>query len=219
VPRGYSASIAILAAILLTVSAAASAGCGVAHPNASVTAEQQLQAAAPDLRAAVTGFVAQLESFRPPKLYGKELTAVHSVSFMKGRDAALEGVSGGDAFAQARSGWSTLAGLVRQEQELARSYGPGTEATGCHGDIGYWQVLSGGGDRYVVRAAVLVTLDHGRWDSARHELTDTGSFQYSDSMAWDYTLQRIDGVWKVVAQRFTGLSFTRGGSGLHPDSA
>jgi hypothetical protein len=80
-------------------------------------------------------------------------------------------------------------------------------------------VLSGGGDEYVVRAAVLETMDYGRWDAVRHALTDTGSMSYSDAMAWDYTLRRIDGVWKVVAVRSTGLSFTRGGSSLHPDSA
>jgi hypothetical protein len=38
-------------------------------------------------------------------------------------------------------------------------------------------------------------------------------------MAWDYTMRRVDGVWKVVARRGTGLSFTRGGTALHPKSA
>ena len=38
-------------------------------------------------------------------------------------------------------------------------------------------------------------------------------------MAYDYTLRKVDGVWKVVARRATGLSFTRGGASLHPDSA
>jgi len=218
VSRRSSVRFVVLAAVVLTV-AAASVGCASSAPSTADVKSSPAPGAAPRLKAAVTRFTALLESFRPPKLYGKELTVVHCVSFMKGRDAELEQVAAGEAFAQERSGWSTLAGLVRQEQQLAISYGPGTEATGCRGDVGYWRMLSGGGDEYVVRAAVLTTLGHGRWDPAHQQLTGTGSFQYSEAMAWDYTLRRIDGVWKVVARRFTGLSFTRSVPGLHPDSA
>lgn len=191
------------------------AGCGsssTASSQAAVAPEQQL-------RAAVTGYAELLNPVRPAKFYGKQLTPVRCVSFMKGRDAELERVAADEAFTAARSDWSTLAGLIRQEQEFARSYGDGAIPTTCRGDAGYWQVLSGGGDEYVVRAAVLETMDYGRWSDARHALTDTGSMSYSDAMAWDYTLRKIDGAWKVVAVRSTGLSFTRGGSSLHPDSA
>jgi hypothetical protein len=203
-------SVALATAIVLTAGAT---GCA-SSPSAPAS-----PAAEPQLKAAVTRFTELLEPVRPAKFYGKQLTPVRCVSLMKGRDAQLSEVAAGEAFAQERSGSSTLAGLIRQEQELARSYGGGTIPTGCRGEVGYWRVLSGGGDEYVVRAAVLDTVDHGRWDAARRELTDTGSFGYSEAMAYDYTLRKVDGAWKVVARRFTGLSFTRAGSSLHPDSA
>ena len=178
-----------------------------------------MQAAEPQLRAAVTRYAELREPVRPAKFYGRQLTSVRCVSFMKGRDAELEQVAAGEAFTVARSDWSTLAGLIRQEQEFGRSYGDGVFPTACHGEVGYWKVLSGGGDEYVVRAAVLETLDYGRWDAAARRLTDTGSMAYDEAAADDYTLRKVDGVWKVVAVRPTGLTFTRGGSSLHPDSA
>ena len=73
--------------------------------------------------------------------------------------------------------------------------------------------------RVALGAAALTLVLSVCWNPVRRKLTDGGSFQYSEAMAWDYTLQRIDGVWKVVARRFTGLSYTGGGSELHPDSA
>ena len=78
---------------------------------------------------------------------------------------------------------------------------------------------SGGGDRYVVRAAVLETLAYGRWGEAAQALTGTGTISYDEAMAYDYALRKVDGVWKVIEVRGAGLTFTRGGSGLHSDSA
>lgn len=199
-------------AILMT---AVASGCGSSSSASSPPAGASEQ----QLKAAVTGYAELLNSVRPAKFYGKQLTPVRCVSFMKGRDAELEQVAAGEAFAQARSDWSTLAGLIRQEQEFSRFYGAGAIPTACRGEAGYWKVLSGGGDEYVVRAAVLETMDYGRWDGADRELTDRGSMSYDEAMAHDYTLRKVAGVWKVVAVRFTGLSFTRGGSSLHPDSA
>jgi hypothetical protein len=205
----------VLVLAIATTIVLVAAGCG----TSSSASSQPVVAPEQQLKAAVTGYAELLNPVRPAKFYGKQLTPVRCVSFMKGRDAELEQVAAGEAYAQARSDWSTLAGLIRQEQEFARSYGAGTIPTACRGNAAYWEVLSVGGDECVVRAAVLETMDHGRWDVARRVLTDTGSMSYSDAMAWDYTLRKDDGVWKVVAVRSTGLSFTRGGSGLHPDSA
>ena len=190
------------------------AGCGSssASSQAVVAPEQQL-------RATLTGYAELLNPVRPAKFYGRQLTPVRCVSFMKGRDAELEQVAADEAFTAARSDWSTLAGLIRQEQEFGRFYGHGVIPTACRGEAGYWKVLSGGGDQYVVRAAVLETMDYGRWEATDRELTDAGSMSYDEAMAYDYTLRKVDGVWKVVAVGFTGLSLTRGGSSLHPDSA
>ncbi len=207
--RKWIVLVAVAAAIPPVV-----AGCGSssASSHAVLAPEQQL-------KAALTGYAELLNPVRPANFYGKQLTPVRCVSFMKGRDAALEQVAAEEAFTAARSDWSMLAGLIRQEQEFARFYGDGTIPTACRGDAGYWTVLSGGGGEYVVRAAVLETMDYGHWDATTHKLTDTGSMAYDEAMAWDYTLRKIAGVWKVVAVRSTGLSFTRGGSSLHPDSA
>ena len=206
----------IVLGALVTVLAAAAvfiAGCGTppSSPEAGSTPVAQEQ----QLKAVVTQFDELLGSVRPARFYGKQLTPVRCVAYMKGRDAQLAHVAAGEAFAQERSGWSTLAGLVRQEQELGHDVYP----TAWRGEIAYWRVLSGGGDEYVVRAAVLETMEYGRWDSARGELVSSRSMPYDEAMAWDYTLRRVDGVWKVTAVRGTGLSCTRGGSGLHPDSA
>ncbi len=202
--------VAVAAAIVATAT-----GCG----SSSSASSPPVDASEQQLKAAVAGYAELLNPVRPAKFYGKRLTPVRCVSFMKGRDAALEQVAAGEAFAQARSDWSTLAGLIRQEQEFGRSFGEGQIPTACRGYAGYWKVLSGGGDEYVVRAAVLETMEYGRWDAADRALTDTGSMSYDEAMAHDYTLRKVDGVWKVVAVRSTGLSFTRGGSSLHPDSA
>jgi hypothetical protein len=213
-PKWNVLVVAIVATIALAATATG-AGCAASSSGSSSAA------AAPErqLRVAVTGYAELLDPVRPAKFYGRQLTPVRCVSFMKGRDAELETVATGEAFTGARSDWSTLAGLIRQEQEFGRSFGAGQIPTACRGDLGYWEVLSGGGDTYVVRAAVLETVDHGRWDAARHGLADTGSLSYDEAAAYDYTLCRVDGVWKVTAVHGTGLSFTRGGGQLHPDSA
>jgi hypothetical protein len=204
----------VLVAAAMTIVLAA-AGCG----TSSSASSQPVVAPERQLTAAVSGYAELLNPVRPAKFYGKRLTPVRCVSFMKGRDAELEQVAAGEAFTAARSDWSTLAGLIRQEEEFTRSYGDGAIPTACRGDAGYWKVLSGGGDEYVVRAAVLETMDYGRWDATTRKLIDAGSMAYDEAMAYDYTLRKVDGVWKVVAVHSTGLSFTRGGSSLHPDSA
>lgn len=209
--------IVLLIVALALVAAAVLAATVLARRDVSF--EPPGVAADRQMRAAVASYQALLEPVRPAEFYGRQLTPVRCVSFMKGRDAELEKVAAGKAFSRARSGWSTLAGLVRQEQEFGRSFGDGQIATACRGDVGYWKVLSGGGDEYVVRAAVLETVDRGRWDAARRRLTDTGSVSYDEASAYDFILRRVDGVWKVIEIHGTGLTFTRGGSGLHPDSA
>ena len=171
------------------------------------------------MRAAVAKYRALLEPVRPAKFYGKQLTPIRCASLMKSRDAELGEVADGNAYESARSSWSTLSGLIRQEQQLASQFGRGTVPTSCTGEIGYWEVRSGDGDEYVVRAAVLETLAYGRWDEAANDLTGTGSISYDEASADDLTVRRIDGAWKVIEVRGTGLTFTRGGSGLHPDSA
>ena len=77
---------------------------------------------------------------------------------------------------------------------------------------------SGGGDTYVVRAAVVETVGRGRWDATTGTLVDLGRMTYDEASVADYTLRRIDGVWKVVDVGDTGLSYNRG-SGVHPDNA
>ena len=206
----------LVAAIALVAAVAVAAGV-VARRGS--TLEPPAPAAERQMRAAVTEYYTLWEPVRPAKFYGKQLTPVRCVSLMKGRDTELEKVAAGEAFAEARSDWSTLDGLVRQERECGRSFGDGQIPTACRGDVGYWKVLSGGRDEYVVRAAVLETVDHGRWDAVRRALADTGSFPYDEAMAYDYTLRKVDGLWKVVAAHGTRLSLTRGGDRLHPDSA
>ena len=211
----------IAAAVVAAVAVAGwLAGCGASQPDASVAKEQRLQAAEPQIRAAVTRFTELLDPVRPAKFYGKQLTPVRCVSFMKGRDAQLAQVAAGDAYAQERSGWSTLAGLIRQEQEFGRSYGDGVDP---HRVPRRRRLLASAlRRRRRVRRPRRRPRDPGLRAlgcAARHKLTDAGSLSYDEAMAYDYTLRKVDGVWKVVAVHGTGLSFTRGGSSLHPDSA
>jgi hypothetical protein len=208
--------IVLLIVAIALVAAAVLAAAGLARRGGSL--EPPGAAADRQMRAAVADYQALREPVRPAKFYGKQLTPIRCVSLMKGRDAQLNEVADGDAYDSARSSWWTLAGLIRQEQELARQFGDGTVPTSCTGEIGYWDVRSGGGDTYVVRAAVLETLAYGRWDEVSRSLTGTGGISYDEAMAYDYTLRKVDGVWKVAGVRGTGLTFTRGGS-LHPDSA
>ena len=171
------------------------------------------------MRAAVAEYHALLEPVRPEKFYGQQLTPVRCVSFMKGRDARL------DEGRRRRRLRVRAVGLVDAGGPDPPGAGPRppvrrrTVPTSCTGEIGYWDVRSGGGDTYVVRAAVLDTLAYGRWDAVARTLTGTGSISYDEASAYDYTLRKADGVWKVIDVHGTGLSFTRGGSHLHPDSA
>jgi hypothetical protein len=209
--------IILLIVVIALIAAAALAATVVARRDS--TLEPPAPVAERQMRAGVTKYQALWEPVRPAKFYGKQLTPVRCVSLMKGRDAQLDEVADGEAYESARSSWSTLSGLIRQEQGLTRQFGDGTVPTSCTGEVGYWEVRSGGGERYVVRAAVLETLSYGRWDAAAGALTGKGSISYDEASAYDYTLQKADGVWKVIEVRGTGLTFTRGGSGLHPDSA
>lgn len=169
------------------------------------------------MRAVVVGYRTLGEPVRPAKFFGKKLTPIRCVSYMKDMDTQLRAVAEGDAYENSRPGWMTLAGLIRQERDFTRNYGEGTVATSCSGEIGYWEVRLGGGDTYVVRAAVLETMEYGRWDAASRRLTRTGSFSYDEASADELTLRRVDGVWKVTRVR-PWMSFNRE-SGIHPDSA
>ena len=85
------------------------------------------------------------------------------------------------------------------------------------GHIGYWQFVRREADTFVVRATVLETVMTGRWDASAERLIALRSFSYDTATAYEYTLQELGGVWKVV--RFRGwLEYMRG-EGVHPGSA
>lgn len=169
------------------------------------------------MRAAIISYRVLQEPVRPAKFYGKQLTSIRCVSLMKGVDTELREVADGEALQAAKPGWMTLAGLIRQEQDLSRDFREGTIPVSWEGEIGYWELQRGGGDTYTVRAAVLETLTYGRWDAKARKLADLGTMAYDDASAYELTLRRIDGAWKVIDVRHW-MSFNRE-SGVHSDSA
>lgn len=198
----------------LVVVAAVTATFGARHHTVptppSLEAERQM-------RAAIISYRVLQEPMRPAKFYGKQLTPIRCVSLMKGSDTQLRAVADGEAWEQARSGWDTLAGLIREEQDLSRDFGVGTIPVSWKGEIGYWDLQRGGGDTYVVRAAVVETRTSGRWDAATASLTHLTSVTYDEASAHEFTLRRIDGVWKVIDVH-GWMDYTRG-VGIHTGGA
>jgi hypothetical protein len=90
-------------------------------------------------------------------------------------------------------GWLYLAGIKRQIYELH-----GALPVSWDGRIVVWDVVEGEGDRYVVRAAVQTTLHWATWDAAKKRLVRPGSFTYTGVTTNEYTLERVDGTWRIT---------------------
>ena len=106
----------------------------------------------------------------------------------------LQRIATDDGIRPADIGWLYLSALKLQLREL-----DGALPVSWDGRIASWQVLEGGGDSYVVRAAVQMTLHWATWDAAKKRLVHPGSFTYPGFTTYDYRLQRIDGAWMVTS--------------------
>ena len=204
----------VLAAGLACVAAVTAAG-WASHRAATRPPDRETERR---LREAVVRFDELQGSVRPAKFYGKRLTLVRCPTILRDHTKAVRDVAAGEAASEATSGWGYLAGLSREERELtgdART--PRLMPVKYAGHIGYWQFVRREADTFVVRAAVLETVMTGRWDASAERLIALRSFSYDTATAYEYTLQELGGVWKVV--RFRGwLEYMRG-EGVHPGSA
>ena len=145
------------------------------------------------MRQAITSYELELEPVVPQKFYGRTLTIGPCVTMLKTHVQRLEKFATGSGISPTDIGWLYLAGIRVQSGELH-----GALPVSWSGRIASWDVTQGGGDRYVVRAGVRQTLDWATWDAAKKRLVRPGSMTYSAVPTNEYTLERVDGVWKIT---------------------
>lgn len=177
--------VAALAAIFGYATYAA-AGCG--H-DPTLTSEVEAQA-----RAAIVAYTVEQQPVVPAEYYGRTLTIGPCVRLLKTHAERLGAVATRSAIKPIDTGWLYLAGIRQQIRELQ-----GALPVRWSGDIVYWDVVDAGEDACTVRAAVQMTLTSAYWDEEAQRLGDTTSFTYSSTSADQYTLERIDGAWKITA--------------------
>ncbi len=127
----------------------------------------------------------------PAKFYGRQLTIGPCVTLLKTHVQRLQQVATHSAIYPADIGWLYLAGIKRI-YELH-----GALPVSWDGKLVSWEVVEGGGDRYVVRAAVQPTLHWATWDAAKKRLVRPGSMTY-EAPTNEYTLERVGRSWKVT---------------------
>ncbi len=144
------------------------------------------------MRSAVTAYELELEPLVPARFYGRQLTIGPCITMLKTHVQRLQRVATGEGIWPMDIGWLYLAGIKRQIYELH-----GALPVSWDGRLVSWQVTQGGGDRYVVRAAVQQTLHWATWNAAQKRLVRPGSMTY-EATTNEYTLERIDGTWKIT---------------------
>ncbi len=180
--------LSVLALIAAAVLAAVALGSRSSTPSPEVDRA---------LREAVVRYRVSLHPVRPPELYGKALTARRCVTVLRAYERGVEAAATGEAAEHAGS-YRALRLLLASEAHVAHYRGPDALPVDWQGEVVYWRVLDGGGDRFVVRAAVYETLVSARWDAESATLTDLRSREYTRAQVYDYTLVRSGGTWKVL---------------------
>ena len=146
------------------------------------------------MRASIMQYELELEPVIPPDMYGKRLNLDRCITLLKTHVANLLTVATNSAVYPIDTGWLQLASIKHQIRDLH-----GALPVAWHGKIVYWDVIKGGGDDYTVRAAVQQTLTSAAWDGKRQRLVGRRDITYSSTRAPEYTMRRIDGVWKITS--------------------
>jgi hypothetical protein len=182
--------------ILLVVIAVAVAVAFAAVVSTAVRGSEKPAPPAGDetaMRSAITAYELELEPVVPAKFYGRQLTIGPCITLLKTHVQRLQEVATGAGIWPMDTGWLYLAGIKRQIYELH-----GALPISWDGKIASWDVIEGGGDRYVVQAAVKETLHWATWDAAKKRLVRPGSITYSGLTTNEYTLERVGGTWKIT---------------------
>ena len=145
------------------------------------------------MRSTIVAYELEQEPVVPAKFYGRQLTIGPCITMLKTHVQRLQEVATGEGIWPMDIGWLYLAGIKGQIRELH-----GALPVSWVGKIVSWEVTQGGGDRYVVQAAVQQTLHWATWDAAKKRLVHPGSITYSGLTTNEYTLERVDGTWKIT---------------------
>jgi hypothetical protein len=181
----------VLSVLALTAAAVLAA---VALGSRSTTPSAEVDRA---LREAVVRYRTALHPVRPPQLYGKALTGRRCVAVLRAYERGVEAVATGAAAEHADS-YRALQLLIQDEARVAHYRGPDALPVAWQGEVVYWQVLDGAGDRFTVRAAVSETRVSARWDAVAEKLTDVREREYTRAPIYDYALVRSGRIWKVL---------------------
>jgi hypothetical protein len=166
-----------------TVVATAVHGSGKSAPSAGDEAA---------MRGAITAYELEQEPVVPAKFYGRQLTIGPCITLLRSHVNRLLRVATSSGIWPMDTGWLYLAGIKSQIRELQ-----GALPVSWDGRIVSWEVVEGGGDRSVVRAALQKTLHWATWDAAKRRLVRPGSMTY-EATTNEYTLERVDGAWKIT---------------------
>jgi hypothetical protein len=144
------------------------------------------------MRSVVVAYDLEQNPVVPAKFYGRQLTIGPCITLLKTHAQRLEKLATSTGIYPTDIGWLYLAGVKRQIYELH-----GALPVSWDGKLVSWEVVEGGGDRYVVRAAVQTTLHWATWNAAKKRLMRPGSITY-EATTNQYTLERVDGTWKIT---------------------
>ncbi len=151
-------------------------------PSAATTAE---------LSDAVLRFELAKAHTLPVELVGRELTEADRQALQLGFEERLERVCAGEELARWRE-WDYVEALLWDAQGRAR------QPVGCSGEIVYWEFLRREvGGAVVVRGGVAEHYRMVEWNAALGRAVPRPAWE-PGSVVYEYTLERVDGAWKVV---------------------
>jgi hypothetical protein len=146
-----------------------------------------------ELRQTVLTFAVEKHPVVPEEYYGRVLTLARCTRLLRTHTERIRTVAEGEAVLHGNIGWTYLAGIRQEIRDLS-----GALPIAWDGEIVYWQVMQFDDEECVVRAAVQMTRTSAYWDERAGELGPPTSRTYSSTPADQYTLERIDGAWKIT---------------------
>ena len=157
------------------------------------------------MRGTITADHLEQEPVVPAKFYGRQSTIGPCITLLRSHVDRLLEVATSSGIWPMDTGWLYLAGIKSQIRELH-----GALPVSWDGRIVSWEVVEGGGDRYVVRAAVQQTLHWGDVGRGKEAAGPFGSMIY-EATTDEYTLERVDGAWKItnILRNIDGGQFRR----------
>lgn len=144
-----------------------------------------------DLSDAVVRFELAKAHTVPVELVGRELTTADRQALQQGFEERLERACAGEELARWRE-WDYVEALLYDAQ------GRGGQAVDSSGEIVYWEFLRRElGGAVVVRGGVAQRYRMLAWDADLGRAVPRPEW-VPNAVVYDYTLERLDGVWKVV---------------------